>query len=249
MSTGVTTATGKFVWHEQVSDDPKQAQDFYTQLFGWELEQFKPGEVDYAMIASGGTTHGGFGKRMEQAPPPHWLGHVQVESVDRTIEKAKAAGGTVAFGPMDMPDVGRFAIVGDPQGAYVSAYQPAGDGPAAAGVFVWDELVTSDVEGAKRFYGEVFGWTPEEMGEEYGGYVIFKSGDAQVAGVMQRRDSSTQPLWIPYVGTSDVDATLEKAKGLGASLHIEPMDIPAVGRIAVLGDPQGAAFGLFRPSS
>src|SRR5919199_6195300 len=83
--TDATTTVGKFVWHEQVSSDPKQAQDFYTQLFGWETEVFKPGEVDYAMIASGGQNHGGFGKAMEGAPPPHWLSHVRVEHLDDTI--------------------------------------------------------------------------------------------------------------------------------------------------------------------
>src|ERR1051326_1304303 len=106
MSTGVKT-TAKFVWHEQVSDDPKQAQAFYGELLGWEVEVFKPGEIDYAMIHANGANHGGFGKRMEGAPPPHWLGHVAVASVDETIEKAKSAGGNVVFGPMDMEEVGR----------------------------------------------------------------------------------------------------------------------------------------------
>src|SRR6266511_2245368 len=68
MST-VATTVGKFVWHEQVSSDPKQAQDFYTQLFGWDTEVFKPGEADYTMISSGGQSHGGFGKAMEGASP------------------------------------------------------------------------------------------------------------------------------------------------------------------------------------
>ena len=90
MST-VAQAVGRFVWHEQVSSEPQQAQDFYTQLFGWDAERF--GESDYTMIASGGAAHGGYGTAMEGAPPPHWLSHVQVEDVDATVEKAKAAGG------------------------------------------------------------------------------------------------------------------------------------------------------------
>src|SRR5438132_14389581 len=89
----VASTVGKFVWHEQVSFDPKQAQDFYTQLFGWGAEVFKPGEFDYTMITSGGQSHGGFGKAMEGAPPPHWLSHVRVENVDETMERVKMAGG------------------------------------------------------------------------------------------------------------------------------------------------------------
>jgi predicted enzyme related to lactoylglutathione lyase len=125
----VATKVGKFVWHEQVSPDPTQAESFYTQLFGWGTEVFKPGEADYTMISVGGGSHGAFGKAMEGAPPPHWLGHVRVEKLEETIEKAKEAGGTLAAGPFEMGEVGRMAIIGDPQGGYLSAYEPHGDGP------------------------------------------------------------------------------------------------------------------------
>ena len=245
MSAAATT-TSKFVWHEQVSDDPQQAQAFYTKLFGWQVETWKAGEIEYPMIHAEGANHGGFGTRMEGAPPTHWLGHVSVASVDETLEKAKAAGGQVVFGPMDMEEVGRFAIILDPQGSFVSAFQPQGDVPAQGGVFVWDELGTQDVEGAASFYGAVFGWTTEEMGAEYGGYRIFKSGETQVGGLMKMPDASMPSQWVPYVHADDVDATVAKAKELGASAVVEGMDVPGVGRVAVLVDPQGAAFGLFK---
>jgi len=239
----VATRVGTFVWHEQVSSDPKAAQDFYTKLFGWDTEVFKPGEVDYTMISSGGQSHGGFGKAMEGAPPPHWLGHVRVESLDETIEKAKKAGGKLAAGPFEMEDVGRIGIIGDPQGAYVSAYE----GEAAAeGVFVWDELGTTDVAGAERFYSEVFGWTTNDMGPDYGGYKIFRSGETDIGGVMTLPDESMPAGWQPYVAVEDVDATTAKATKLGASALMEPMDVPKVGRIAVIRDPQGAVFGIIR---
>src|SRR5438876_5417078 len=183
MST-VASTVGKFVWHEQVSADPKQAQDFYTQLFGWDTEVFKPGEIDYTMILSGGQSHGGFGKAMEGAPPPHWLSHVRVANVDETIEKAKSAGGELAAGPFEMGEVGRIAIIKDPQGAFVSVYQPEGEGAVPEGVFVWDELGTTDVDGAARFYGELFGWTANDMGPEFGGYRIFQRGETGVGGLM-----------------------------------------------------------------
>jgi predicted enzyme related to lactoylglutathione lyase len=244
----VTTTVGKFVWHEQVSSDPKQAQSFYTELFGWDTEVFKPGEFDYAMIASGGQMHGGFSKAQEGAPPPHWLGHIHVESVDETVEKAKKAGGKIAFGPMDMPEVGRFAIIIDPQGAFVSAYQPEGEGPSGSGVFVWDELGTNDLEASKRFYGDVFGWKARDMGEEYRGYNIFSIGETDLGGLMTLPDSSMPPLWVPYVGVEDADGTVAKAKELGASVILDPMDVPNVGRLAVLRDPQGAIFAIIKPS-
>jgi uncharacterized protein len=246
MSTATTTV-GTFVWHEQVSSDPQQAQDFYTKLFGWDTEIFKPGEVDYQMISSGGQSHGGFGKAMEGAPPPHWLGHVRVEDLDETIEKAKKAGGKLAAGPFEMGEVGRIGIIGDPQGAYVSAYQPESDSPGSEGVFVWDELGTTDVAGAERFYGDVFGWTAKDMGPDYGGYKIFQQGETRIAGVMALPDASMPAGWQPYVAVEDVDATTAKATELGASALMEPMDVPKVGRLAVIRDPQGAVFGIIKP--
>src|SRR5436190_3668765 len=246
MST-IASTVGKFVWHEQVSSDPEQAQAFYTQLFGWQTEVFQPGEADYTMISSGGQMHGGFGKAMEGAPPPHWLSHVRVDNVDETVEKAKGAGGRLAAGPFEMGEVGRMAVIADPQGAYISVYRPEGEGPVPEGVFVWDELGTSDADGAQRFYEQVFGWTTSDMGEEYGGYRILNRGETGVAGVMTLPDSSIPPHWQPYVAVGDPDATTAKAKELGGSVLAEPMDVPKVGRIAVLSDPQGAVFGIIKP--
>jgi uncharacterized protein len=246
----VETSVGRFVWHEQVSDDPKQAEGFYTQLFGWGTEAFDAGETEYTMISSGGRTHGGFGKAMEGAPPPHWLSHIGVDDVDETIEKAKGAGGSVAAGPFDMPDVGRMAILKDPQGAYVSVYQAQGSSEGLAqGVFVWDELGTTDADGAQRFYEEVFGWSTQDMGEEYGSYRIFFRGETQIGGLMTNPDPSIPAYWTPYVGVEDPDATCSQAKQLGAETIVEPMDVPNVGRFAVLKDPQGAVFGIIRGDS
>jgi uncharacterized protein len=243
----LASTVGKFVWHEQVSSDPKQAQDFYTQLFGWDTEVFDPGETNYTMISSGGQSHGGFGKAMEGAPPPHWLSHVRVENLDETIEKAKSAGGKLAAGPFEMGEVGRIGIITDPQGAYISAYQPESEQPGPEGVFVWDELGTTDADDAQRFYGEVFGWTASDMGPEYGGYRIFNRSETGIAGFMTLPDATLPPQWQPYVAVDDPDATTAKAKELGGAVLVEPMDVPKVGRIAALRDPQGASFGIIKP--
>jgi uncharacterized protein len=242
----VETWVGRFVWHEQVSSNPEQAQDFYTQLFGWGAEVFKAGEIDYRMISSGGQNHGGFGKAMEGAPPPHWLSHVRVANVDDTLLKVESAGGKPAAGPFEM-DVGRMAIVTDPQGAFISLYAPESEGPGPEGVFVWDELATTDVDGAQRFYEEVFGWTTKDMGPDFGGYRIFEVGGTGIAGLMSLQDASIPPHWQPYVAVDDTDATTAKAQGLGGSALLEPMDVPTIGRIAVLSDPQGAVFGIIKP--
>src|SRR5262249_60473861 len=110
MST-IATSVGKLVWHEQVSPDPKRAQDFYTELFGWGTEVFKPGELDYTMITSGGQSHGGISKALEGAPPPHWLSHVRVGSVEEAVQKAKSAGGKLAGGAFEVGEDGGVAAL------------------------------------------------------------------------------------------------------------------------------------------
>jgi predicted enzyme related to lactoylglutathione lyase len=248
MSTQVKTAVGRFVWHDHMSGDPAKAKDFYTSLFGWDTEVFKPGEMDYPMIIVNGQGHGGFGPAQGGAPS-HWIGHVNVEDVDAAARQAASAGGSVLAGPMDIPDVGRFAAVRDPQGAVLSLFTPKDpDMPTSEGVFVWDELATSDVEGAKRFYGEVVGWTTREMEMADGmAYTLFRSGDADRAGCMAMMPDTPAPMWLTYIGTDDVDATAEKAKELGGTIYAGPTDIPNnIGRFAVIGDPTGAAFGLFK---
>ena len=140
-----------------------------------------------------------------------------------------------------------MAILADPQGAYISAYEPAADEPPAEGVFVWDELGTSDVEAAAQFYERVCGWTTTDLGPEYGGYRVFNRGDTGVAGLMSLPDSSIPPHWQPYVAVDDVDATAARSSELGGGPLMEPVDVPKVGRIAVLRDPDGATFGIIKP--
>ncbi len=155
--------------------------------------------------------------------------------------------GKLAAGPFEMDEVGRIAIIRDPQGAHLGAYEPVGEDSGSEGVFVWDELGTTDADGAQRFYEEVFGWTTSDMGSEYGGYRIFNRGEMGIAGLMTLPDDAVPPHWQPYVAVADPDGTTAKATELGGSVLVEPMDVPKVGRIAVLRDPQSATFGIIRP--
>jgi len=114
------------------------------------------------------------------------------------------------------------------------------------GEFSWNELITSDVPAAKKFYGELFGWTAEPFDEE-GKYLVFKNGDETVAGLMQAPEPNIPTRWISYVTVDDAEVSAALAVGQGGELLAGPMDIPDVGKIAVLKDPQGAVFGLYQP--
>lgn len=112
------------------------------------------------------------------------------------------------------------------------------------GVFSWNELLTSDVEAAKSFYTQLFGWETETMPSSMGDYVLFKAGDAQVGGMGQLPEQAAQmgapPYWGAYVSVDDIDAIARKVEELGGKVLVPPMDIPDVGRFATFQDPQGA---------
>lgn len=117
------------------------------------------------------------------------------------------------------------------------------------GVFSWQELMTEDVEGAKKFYAALLGWSVQEYPMEEGGtYWIMKAGEEEVGGIMQTPPEAkgVPPYWGVYITVDDVDATVKKAQTLGAQILAGPMDIPKVGRFATLRDPQGAVFAVIK---
>jgi predicted enzyme related to lactoylglutathione lyase len=142
-----------------------------------------------------------------------------------------------------------MAIFSDATGAVVAAWQPRDHIGAQlvneAGAFIWSELVTSDMAKSKSFYSEVFGWGWGGADE----YAEAQVAGRTIGGVMPRRPDMPPDVpdsWLVYFGATDVDADVKKASGLGATIVVDPTDIPGTGRFAVLMDPQGAAFALFK---
>jgi hypothetical protein len=117
---------GKVGWNELITSDPAAAIAFYTQLFGWGTEAFEGMQGEYTMFTHEGMAFGGVMKTPMPGVPTHWLNYVVVEDIEASIEKSKSLGGEICMGPMDIPDVGRIAVVKDPQGAVIGLHQ----GPA-----------------------------------------------------------------------------------------------------------------------
>jgi len=112
--------------------------------------------------------------------------------------------------------------------------------------FVWYELCTSDLEGAKAFYGKLFGWTATRFeGEGANDYHILEMAGKGVGGLMPLPEGMTKPFWLGYVGVADGDAAIENAKAAGATIH-RVMDIPSVGKIGLIGDPQGVGYAVIQ---
>lgn len=120
---------------------------------------------------------------------------------------------------------------------------------AAVGEFSWNELVTQDVAGATAFYTKLFGWKTEKFGPTGSGtdYMILKAGSTQVGGMMKMPVPDAPSTWLAYVTVESADVAAKRASALGGKVCAAPFDVPTVGRIAVLQDPQGATFGVFQP--
>jgi len=245
---------GRFVWHEFLAKDETKAKDFYTSVAGWTTQPF-PGGNDYTMWVGSQGPLGGVMRLPEEAEkmgtPPNWMGHVQVEDVDAAASKVKTLGGRVLKEPTDIPTVGRFAVIADPQGAVISMFKPGSPmtlhDSSKAGEICWNELLTSDSVAAFQFHSQIFGWKQlqeMDMGP-MGVYRIFGVGDKQLGGMMTvPKGSPMPPMWFYYIETPSLDAALERAKAKGATVMNGPMDVPGGGRIAQLMDSQGAAFAL-----
>lgn len=241
---------GKFVWFEHLSADPPRARNFYQQLFTWHVETMRIGESHYPMIVNGKEGIGGFVNGDSGA---RWISYISVPDVDASYTAALAAGAKSESAPTDYGTIGRGAAIVDPTGARISLWKSADEDQADADVpingWVWNELWTSDVDTALAFYSKLIGYTHEamDMGEQGTYHVLNTSGKGR-GGVMRSPDPNMPAQWVPYVRVADVDATLANAKRLGANVCMEGTDIPTVGRIGMMVDPQGAMIAVIKPS-
>jgi predicted enzyme related to lactoylglutathione lyase len=256
----MTNTNGALVWYELLTSDPKAASAFYTEVVNWKTQPWESG--DYTMWVGSQGPLGGVAQLPEKAKsmgaPPYWQANVQVASIDDTVAKAKQLGGQI-YHTETVPKVGKIAVIADPQGGVIAAFQPDTPMPAhdvaKAGEFSWHELYTTDHEAGFKFYSTLFGW--ERLGEfdmgAMGKYLLWGRGGKQLGGMMTMKGMKTPDgrdvpvAWMYYVTTPDLDAVLGRAKAKGAKVINGPMEVPGGQRIVQLLDPQGAAFALVTP--
>ena len=237
-------------WVDLGTPDIPKAIEFYSGLFGWQIEPGPPETGGYSIAMMRGRPVAGVVPQMNPGPP-YWTTYVSVNSTDEAVEKAKAAGGKVFMEPMDVMDAGRMAVFADPVGAVISVWQAGahiGSGIInEPNTYSWSELVTTDVEASKQFYSAVFGWGSQTHGE--GGpmaYTEWKVGDRSVGGMMKKppmMPAEVPPHWGVYFTVEGTEAAMDKVKELGGQVLMGPMDVEP-GKIAVVSDPQGAVFNI-----
>jgi uncharacterized protein len=257
-------------WIDTTQPDPAAAAAFYGDLFGWEIEDVMPpgspsqyfiGRIRGEDVAAISSTPEGADQTAV------WNTYVWVADADETAEKVRAAGGSVLAEPFDVMEAGRMAVFADPAGAVFSAWQANQHRGAAVvnepGSLNFNILNTPDLDGAREFYGAVFGWDLIDGGAAgswwalpaYGDFLEqrrpgTRAGMAEmgapprfeevVAGALRISDD-TPPHWGVTFAVEDADAIAARATELGGRVIVPPFDAPWV-RMTVIADPQGATF-------
>lgn len=252
-------AQGTPSWADLGSPDVEASTAFYGALFGWRSAAASENPEEsggYEIFTLRGKRVAGVMALMAPDQPPAWTTYIAVDDADDVAAKAADAGGQVVVAPMDVMAAGRMGGFIDPTGAFIGIWQ-AGEHTGAElvnepGTMGWNELATPDTEAAKAFYAAVFGVEPVPFGPGGGrDYTVWNVDGQAVGGLIQMDEKwpeGVQPHWMTYFYVEDADASAAQVEQLGGVVHVEPFDIPGVGRIAVVTDPQGAAFSIMAPA-
>ena len=242
---------GRFVWHELMTPDPKAAASFYAKIVGWVPKPYEK-NPDYTMLTYGGVGMGGV---LKHDAPRIWLPYIATPNVDVTAREAVQFGGQVVKPAADIPDIGRFAIISDPQGALFVAFTPMpmqqASGPRGKpglGDFHWHELLTTDWQKAWNFYQKLFDWHKTDAMEMAPGqtYQMFApAGEPSVGGMFNKPAQSPGPAqWLSYSIVKDAKAAAKTIEAAGGKIINGPMEVPGGDWITAGIDPQGVMFAV-----
>lgn len=263
----MTDVHGRFCWYELMTTDAAAAEAFYKKVMGWNAKDAGQPDMAYTILSVGETGIGGLMTLPEsclaEGKRPGWIGYVAVDDVDASTAQATKAGGKVHMEPQDIPNIGRFSVIADPQGAVLTLFK-ATHGPEAPpppapmgtpGHAAWRELYANDWESAFAFYAGLFGWTKGEamdMGP-MGTYQIYGRGAAEgcgeemYGGMMNKPPAVPAPFWQYYFTAEDIDAAKGRVEAAGGQIIHGPAEVPGGMWVINVVDPQGAVFGLVGP--
>jgi predicted enzyme related to lactoylglutathione lyase len=248
---------GRYIWHELITTDLDGATRFYEDVVGWTHQDMGDERMIYRVVSAAGDGVGGMllippeAKAMNA--PPSWAGYICVDDCDAAAAKIRSLGGQVIRAPDDIPNIGRFAVVADPQGAVFEIMTPLPMDPprekrpmGTPGHVDWNELYAGDLERAFAFYAEMFGWRKDEaidMGP-MGTYQLYANQDGVIGGMMKAPPNVPRPCWLYYFQVGDIDAGAERVKAGGGQIVHGPMEVPGGAWVFQAIDPQGAMFAL-----
>jgi len=258
MPTRDSAPIGSPCWADLWTSDVEGSRKFYGEIFGWEAQEPSPEFGGYFMFTRNGIAiAGGMGGDMGDMPASNtWKVYLTTDDISKTVETAEAEGAQIISAPMPVADLGIQAVLIDPTGADLGAWQP-GSFPGFTvlnehGAPGWFELHTRDYAAAVAFYRTVFRWNTGVAGDsDEFRYTTMRDprGEGDLAGIMDATawlPEGVPAHWSIYWEVDDADATLAKVKALGGSVVMDALDTP-YGRLATAADPAGAQFKLRTP--
>jgi predicted enzyme related to lactoylglutathione lyase len=246
-----------FIWYELMTQDVAAAKAFYGQVVGWTMGSMPGPNMNYTILQAAQTGVGGImpmpAHLIEADVPDHWVGYVHADDVDAAVAKIQSLGGSVHVPPTDIPDVGRFAVLADPQGAIFQLLKPnqAGERVPSAdpGHITWHELHTTDWEKAFDFYSSMFGWEKGramDMGP-MGTYQLFTLKGADTGAMFNSPVATHRRFWLYYFNVDDIEAAGKRIVDGGGTIMHGPAPVPGGGWIIQATDPTGAWFAVLGP--
>jgi predicted enzyme related to lactoylglutathione lyase len=245
---------GGFVWYEYMATDDAAAVEFYTGVVGWRAEDSGMPGPRYTLLKAGDRPVAGVMAFPDAKDwPMRWIAHILTQDVDAMAARVAQTGGAIHRPPTDIPGIGRFAVVADPQGATFMLFRadgtPAPDiAPTTPGAIGWHELHTTDWDAAFTFYHGLFGWEKSQaldMGP-MGTYQLFKHAGADM-GAMLNEPRAPAPYWLNYVSVENIDDAATRLSEAGGTLIMPPREVPGGAWVLLATDPQGSMFALLGP--
>ncbi len=255
-----TALPGKIIWHELLTDTPTKTQTFYATLFGWEFAPLADEDINYRLITHNGKPIGGM---VDQTRLPttadisQWVQLLAVADIEAATSVVRDNGGTVFTPPTSLGDRGTVAVVADPQGGLFALLETDGKDPAdtgnlpESGQFLWNELWTSDLDGAARFYAQLAPYEVNERmltnAEGQVSYRVLSSQQQRRAGIRANPVEDLKTLWVNYLRVSNEAALndiLAQVEGLGGEILVPAVARPGGGHVAIIAGPSGAGIAL-----
>jgi uncharacterized protein len=256
----MSTIASLFVWYELMTSDAAAAEVFYRNVIGWTTADAGMPGMRYTLLSVGEAAVAGLMDLPAEAGAagarPGWLGYIAVDDVDIRLAQVLQAGGAVHHPAQDIPGVGRFATVADPQGAVFCLFKGEGDETppqptmGTPGTIGWHELYAGDLASAWPFYSSLFGWAKDEaidMGE-MGVYQLFAAGGSAIGGMMTRPPQVPAACWLYYFNVEAIDAAVARVTAAAGQVVSGPMEVPGGSWVVQCLDPQGAMFAMVAPN-
>lgn len=243
--------TNRFCWHGAITSDLDRAEGFYAETLGWQVQIAEMGDGEVRMFAAAGVPLAHLARPSAEGIGSHWESYLRVDDVDASTAAAVQHGGQVLVAPTDIAP-GRLSVVTSPGGAPLSLFHEADPTaehhPGGDGSVRWVELHSKQIEADLAWLSATFGFGANKVDVPRGAYFVLEHGGVPRGGALASRSEEDPPMWLPWIQVSSADEALERAQQHGGRGVTPPMDVPGVGRVAIMADPTGGVLGVIAPT-